>query len=275
MRPLTISCLQTRPQPDFDMALAEAMPLARQAVDAGAQILFLPEYCGGLRTVGAAFAPPFEREEDHPFIRAFQDLAAERSVWIVLGSVAVSGPGSKYRNRGILIDAQGRIGGRYDKLHLFDVTLAGGEQYCESRSVEPGDTAVTYKTPFGVIGHTICYDLRFPLLYHDLAKAGADIICCPAAFTRRTGEAHWHILNRARAIENGCFIVSPCATGPVPGGGETFGHSLIVDPWGRVLADGGTKPGIATALIDLDQVQATRAAIPNLTNERSYGIAAR
>ena len=124
-----------------------------------------------------------------------------------------------------------------------------------------------------MIGHTICYDLRFPLLYHDLAKAGADIICCPAAFTRRTGEAHWHILNRARAIENGCFIVSPCATGPVPGGGETFGHSLIVDPWGRVLADGGTKPGIATALIDLDQVQATRAAIPNLTNERSYGPA--
>lgn len=274
-RPLTIACLQTRPMPDFETATTEALSLAGEAVAAGARLLLLPEYCGGLIASGAALAPPFCAEGDHPVLRALAGFAAEHAVWILVGSVAVSGTGSgageKFRNRGCLIDDTGTICGRYDKIHLFDIDLGGGESYCESATVEPGAQAAIYDTPFGRIGHTICYDLRFPQLFRHLAQAGAEILCCPAAFTQTTGEAHWHVLNRARAIENTSYIVSPCATGPVPGGGQTYGHSLIVDPWGVVLADGGTGPGVVLAHLDLDKVAEARAKIPSLLNDRDFG----
>lgn len=271
-RSLHIACLQTRPLPDFQSALAEALTLARQAVGAGARFLSLPEYCGGLRTEGAMFAPPAAPEDDHPVLNGLRDFAAEEGVWIQIGSVAVPGADGKIRNRGFFIDDAGEIISRYDKIHLFDIQLSETEVYRESAIVESGAGASLVDTPFGRFGHTICYDLRFPALYRSLAQAGAEILTAPAAFTQKTGEAHWHILNRARAIENGAFVVSACATGPVVGGGAAYGHSLIINPWGEVLADGGEGPGIAAAVIDLDEVAAARGKIPSLTHDRPFAL---
>lgn len=269
-RPLDIACLQTRPMPDFASAVDEAMPLAMSAVNAGADILFLPEYCGGLKTEGPRVVPPSAPESAHPFLQEMQEFAAKRRVWINLGSIAVDGPEGRIINRGYMLDDAGNIRGAYDKIHMFDIQLSENEVYRESASVNPGSRAVIHKTPFARIGHTICYDLRFPQLFRRLAQGGAEIIICPAAFTRKTGEVHWHILNRARAIETTRFVVSACAIGPVPGGGESYGHSLIVGPWGDIISDGGTLPGIVQARIDLDDVAAAAARIPSLDHDRDY-----
>lgn len=271
-RPLDIACLQTRPMPDFQSALNEALPLAQAAVKGGADILFLPEYCGGLKTKGAAVAPPSAPEASHPFLREMQAFAAEAKTWINLGSIAVDGPGGRVINRGIMLDDAGAIRGRYDKINMFDIQLSETEIYRESALVEPGHEAVIHDTPFARIGHTICYDLRFPELWRGLAQAGAEVLICPAAFTKKTGEAHWHVLNRARAIECTRFVISPCAIGPVPGGGETYGHSLVINPWGEVIADGGTIPGVVQAQIDLDQVTDTAARIPSLMSEQPFTV---
>ncbi|MGV6846921.1 MAG: carbon-nitrogen hydrolase family protein [Marinibacterium sp.] len=271
-RPLKIACLQTRPMPTMETAQAEVLPMADAAVRAGAQILFLPEYCGGLASDGRNLCPPSAPEDSHPFLGALRDAAARLGVWINVGSIAVTGPEDKIVNRGYMIDDQGGIFGHYDKIHLFDVDLVSDAVYRESETVSPGDRARIHDTPLGRIGHTICYDLRFPGLYRALAKAGAEILCCPAAFTRTTGEAHWHVLNRARAIENTCYMVSACAVGPVPGGGESYGHSLVVDPWGREVADGADIPGVLHAQIDLDLVGETAARIPSLGHDRPFTL---
>ena len=271
-RPLDIACLQTRPMPDFQSALDEAMPLAEAAVKSGADILFLPEYCGGLKTEGAAVAAPSAPEAAHPFLKEMQDFAAARRVWVNLGSIAVDGPDGRIINRGIMLDDTGSIRGRYDKIHMFDIQLSETEIYRESAHVSPGKEAIIHDTPFARIGHTICYDLRFPQLFRDLAQAGADILICPAAFTKKTGEAHWHILNRARAVENTRYVISPCAIGPVPGGGECFGHSLVISPWGEVISDGGTLPGVVQARIDLDRVTEAEGRIPSLTSDRPFAL---
>lgn len=272
-RPLDIACLQTRPMPEFSSALDEALTLAEAAVNAGADMLFFPEYCGGLRSDGTSLTPPSAPEETHPFLTAMQAFAAKRKVWINIGSIAVTGPDNCILNRGLMLDDHGKIRGRYDKIHMFDVTLSDREAYCESNTIAPGNSAVIHHTPYATIGHTICYDLRFPQLFRDVAQAGAEIICCPAAFTRRTGEAHWHVLNRARAIENTCFVVSACAVGDIAGGGTSYGHSLVVNPWGDVIADGGDLPGVVQARIDLDLVNATAARIPSLSNGRPFKTA--
>lgn len=269
-RTANIACLQTRPMPDFASALDEAMGLADSAVKAGAQFLLLPEYCGGLKSEGSALCPPAATEAAHPFLRAFVDFARERQVWVMLGSIALDAGDGKILNRGYVIDDAGTIQSRYDKIHLFDIQLSADEVYRESATVLPGARAAILDTPFGRLGHTICYDLRFPHLYRDLAQAGAEILAIPAAFTKLTGAAHWHVLNRARAIENAAFVIAPCAIGPIPGGGESYGHSLVIDPWGKVLADGGTEPGVVQVQIDLDQVAATRDRIPSLTHDRPY-----
>ncbi len=271
-RPFDIACLQTRPMRDFTAALDEALPMAGAAVQAGAEFLVLPEYCGGLVSDGAVLLPPAAPHDRHPVIEAFRAFARERAVWVMVGSVAVEGPGGKFINRGYMIDDAGQVRGTYDKIHMFDIRLSDTEIYQESASVSPGELAVVHDTPWGRIGHTICYDLRFPALYRALAQAGADIICCPAAFTRKTGEPHWHVLNRARAIETTSYMVSPCAIGPVPGGGEAYGHSLVVDPWGAVVADGGTQPGVVQARIDLDAVAEARAKIPSLQHNRGFAL---
>lgn len=268
--PFEIACLQTRPMPDFDAALNEALPMAKDAVKAGATFLFLPEYCGGLKADGVRLVPPLAPENDHPFLKAFQEFAQHHGVWVLIGSLAIDTGRGKFANRGFLIDDHGQINGSYTKIHLFDIQLSDDQVFRESATVEPGNQAVLYDTPFGRIGHTICYDLRFPQLYRALAQAGAEIICVPAAFTKPTGEAHWHILNRARAIENGAYVIAPCATGTVPDGGDVYGHSLVVDPWGQVVADGGTDPGFVPASIDLSKVADARNRIPSLQHDRAF-----
>ena len=269
--PLPVACLQTRPRPDFAAATDEAIGLAEEAVEEGARFLLLPEYCGGLRSEGPALVPPAAPEDSHLVLAALRDFARARRVWILVGSLAVSsGEAGRFFNRSFLLDERGEIRARYDKIHLFDVQLSPEEVYRESARVVPGDEAVVAETPIGPMGLTICYDLRFPHLYRDLAHDGAEVLAVPAAFTRRTGEAHWHLLNRARAVENGAFVVAPCAIGPVPGGGACYGHSLVVDPWGRVLADGGERPGVVRALIDRGEVAAVRGRIPSLRHDRPY-----
>ena len=273
-RLLPTACIQTCPCPDFVSAIDEMTPLVGEALASGARFIALPEYCGGLRSDGPMLVPPSAPETSHPVLSAVSEMARKGKVWILLGSIAVDGPGGRMFNRGFLIDDTGVPVARYDKLHMFDIQLSKDRVYRESAVIAPGSKAVVAEAPFARVGMTICYDLRFPGLYRDLAKAGAEILTVPAAFVAATGKAHWHVLNRARAIENGCFVVSPCATGPVPGGGETYGHSLIIDPWGTELADAGEGPGVAIAELDLDMVGTTRDRIPSLSHDRHYEFSA-
>lgn len=272
-RPLHIACLQTQPQATMAAAIDEALPMAESAVRAGARMLFLPEYCGGLASDGTRLTPPSEPEQLHPVLAALREFARARQVHVHIGSIAVDGPHGKLLNRGFMIDDEGDVLGRYDKIHMFDVDLAEDKVYRESDTVEPGSKAVIHRTDLASVGHTICYDLRFPGLYRDLAQGGADILACPAAFTKLTGEAHWHVLNRTRAIENTRFVVSACAVGSVPGGGECYGHSLVVGPWGEVLADGVTLPGVVHAQLDLDQIVVVQGRVPSLEHDRAYSAA--
>jgi predicted amidohydrolase len=269
-RQFNIACLQTSPSPDFQAALDEAISLAEKATAAGADIITLPEYCGGLKTVGSTFAPPFETEENHPVLKGLRDFAKNKKKFILIGSIAISGPADKILNRSYIIDDFGNIISRYDKIHLFDIKLSESELYRESSTVHGGETAVICQTPLGCFGQTICYDLRFPHLFRDLSQAGAEILFVPAAFTKKTGEAHWHVLNRARAIENGVFVVAPCAVGKVEGGGECYGHSLIINPWGEVLADAGADSGFINVNIDLEEVDSTRKRIPSLSHDKAF-----
>ena len=269
-REVRIGCVQTRPLATFREATEEALRLAREAVAAGAQLVCLPEYCGGLKSEGGLFAPPSAPEDRHPVLAALRGFAGEAGVWMLVGSVAVDGPDDRLVNRGLVIDDRGRVRARYDKVHLFDVDLSPTLRYRESAVVAPGGDAVVVDTPWGRLGMTICYDLRFPQLYRALAQAGAEILVVPAAFTRVTGEAHWHVLNRARAIENGAVVVAPCAVGEVPGGGAAYGHSLIVSPWGEVLADGGSGVGFLVETVDVGSVAEARGRIPSLEHDRPF-----
>ena len=269
-REVRIGCVQTRPLATFDEAIEEARRLAGGAVAAGAELVCLPEYCGGLKSEGGLFAPPTAPEARHPVLDALRSFASGNRVWMLIGSIAVDGPGDRLINRGYVIDGQGDIRARYDKIFLFDVDLSPTQQYRESAVVAPGEQAVVVDTPWGRLGMTICYDLRFPQLYRTLAQAGAEILAVPAAFTKVTGEAHWHVLNRARAIENGAVVVAPCAVGAVPGGGAAYGHSLIVSPWGEVLADGGDGVGHIVTTVDMETVATARGRIPSLRHDRQF-----
>ena len=269
-REVQIGCVQTRPLATFDEAIEEARRLAGGAVAAGAELVCLPEYCGGLKSEGGLFAPPTAPEARHPVLDALRGFASDAGVWMLIGSIAVDGPGDRLINRGYVIDDQGEVRARYDKIFLFDVDLSPTQRYRESAVVAPGGQAVLVDTPWGRLGMTICYDLRFPQLYRSLAQAGAEILAVPAAFTKVTGEAHWHVLNRARAIENGAVVVAPCAVGAVPGGGAAYGHSLIVSPWGEVLADGGDGMGYVVATVDIESVANARRRIPSLEHDRRF-----
>ena len=269
-RQFKIACVQINPQPSFESAIKEAQELMAKAVLEKAEFIFLPEYCGGLKSQSSRFVPPKEIEEKHLFLKYCRDFALKNDVWLLIGSIAIAGLGNKYYNRGYVINNGGDLVSRYDKINLFDVELADGGVYQESSTVIPGGKGVLVDTGFVKLGHTICYDLRFPTLYRCLAKEGAEILAIPSAFTKFTGEAHWHVLNRARAIENTCYVIAPCSVGMIEGGGEAYGHSLIVDPWGTIIADGGTERGIITASIDLDQVIDVRSRIPSLTNDRNF-----
>jgi predicted amidohydrolase len=211
-------------------------------------------------------------EEKDASLAAFRALARELKLTVHVGSLAVKLTPDRAANRSFLIDPAGEIVARYDKIHMFDVNLANGESYRESNNYTPGESAVVADLPWGRIGLTICYDLRFPALYRALAEAGASYLAIPSSFTKQTGEAHWHVLVRARAIENGCFVLAAAQGGRHENGRDTFGHSLIVDPWGRVLAEGGTEPGIVIAEIDPAEVAAARARIPSLQHGRRFEI---
>src|SRR6266550_361806 len=201
-----------------------------------------------------------------------RDLARTLGIYLHIGALAVKVASEKAANRSFLIDRKGNIAARYDKIHMFDVDLTGGESYRESRSYRPGEMAVVSDLPWGRLGLTICYDLRFPALYRALAETGASFLAIPSAFTRQTGEAHWHVLMRARAIENGCYVFAAAQAGKHENGRETFGHSLVVDPWGRVLAEGGTEPGVVFADIDPAEVSVARGRIPSLQHGRRFEI---
>ncbi len=203
-------------------------------------------------------------------VAAFRDLAAETGAWLLIGSVVLRASAEKLANRSLLIDPAGHIAARYDKIHMFDVEIPDGQSYRESKAYEAGAEAVTADLPWGRLGLTVCYDLRFPDLYRALARAGAAFLTVPSAFTKYTGAAHWHVLLRARAIETGCFVFAPAQCGTHDGGRETYGHSLIVAPWGEVLADGGEEPGVSLAEIDPAEVAKARAMIPALDHDRPF-----
>jgi len=211
-------------------------------------------------------------EEQDAALMTFRELARTLGIFVHVGSLAVKASPDKAANRSFLIDRQGEVVARYDKIHMFDVDLASGESYRESRNYRAGELAVLTDLPWGRLGLTICYDLRFPALYRALAEAGASFLSIPSAFTKQTGEAHWHVLLRARAIENGCFVFAAAQGGTHENGRETFGHSLVIDPWGRVLAEGGVDPQAVLAEIDLAEVTAARARIPSLQHGRRFEI---
>ena len=209
-------------------------------------------------------------EEAHPGVPHFAALAKELGIWLLIGSMPVRADEKRIANRSFLFDPKGAIVARYDKIHMFDVDLPNGETYRESNGVRPGGQGVVAQTPWGAIGLTICYDVRFAYLHRALAQAGAVMLTVPAAFTVPTGQAHWHVLLRARAIETGCFVFAPAQTGEHAEGRLTYGHSLIVAPWGEVLADAGDKPGYIVADIDLERVQKARSMVPALRHDREF-----
>ncbi len=271
-KPFKAACLQFTAVAAVGPNLEKSLRMTREAADAGAELVCLPEYFSGIATEGARFIPTAFTEAKHPVLPAFREAAQELGLTILLGSLAVARPDGRVANRSYVIDPSGRIAAQYDKIHLFDVDLGAGKNYRESEDISPGSVATVAETPWGGLGLSVCYDLRFPQLYRELSKAGATMLAVPAAFTRLTGRAHWHVLNRARAIENGAYVIAPCQNGTLEGGGECFGHSLIVDPWGEVLADGGEAEAVIIAEIDPTAVDRARGRIPSLSHDRKFSV---
>jgi predicted amidohydrolase len=256
------------PQANLDAAVR----LIKDAKSAGADYVLTPEMTNILEIKRERLFATIAPEEDDPTLAALRELARKLGIFLHVGSLAIKLLPEKAANRSFLIDRNGDIVARYDKIHMFDVELDGGESYRESRSYRPGEIGVAADLPWGRLGLTICYDLRFPALYRALAEAGCSFLAIPSAFTKQTGEAHWHVLVRSRAIENGAFVLAAAQGGKHENGRETFGHSLVVDPWGRILAEGGTEPGVILAAIDPAEVTAARAKIPSLQHGRRFEI---
>ena len=267
---LCVACVQMRSGLEVGPNIDAASALIRRAADEGAELIATPEMTSLIdRKPGAVFAKSTTEDAD-PALAAFRQLASELNIWLLIGSLPIRVDQERCANRSFLIGPEGAIAARYDKIHMFDVQLNAGNIYRESAGFAAGSEAVVARTPKANVGLTVCYDLRFPHLYRDLAKAGAELIFAPAAFTRITGEAHWHVLLRARAIESGSFLIAPAQCGKHADGRETYGHSLIIGPWGEVLAEAGVEPGIIAARLDLKEVGEARAKIPSLTHDRTY-----
>lgn len=263
--PLKVACIQSNSGSDVAANIAALKPLVERAAQTNATLVALPENTFRMEAPGER--GPYPSEENHEGVTAASRWAQAFGIWLLVGSAAVlpTPDASLPVNRSLLFNPQGEVAARYDKLHLFDVTLSSGERYAESAKFTRGEKPTLAVTPFGGLGMTICYDVRFPALYRTLAKAGAAILAVPSAFTHATGSAHWHVLLRARAIENGCFVIAPAQAGMHPGGRRTFGHSLIVNPWGEVLAEGSeSEPGVIAAELDLSEVERARGQIPSL-----------
>jgi deaminated glutathione amidase len=268
---LTVGLIQTNTGID---PLVEAETLATKIGEAaalGAQIVFTPEMSGLLDRDRARAASHIREEKDDLVLAAVCEAAARHQIWVHLGSLAMRGSRDKFVNRGFLIRPDGTVAARYAKIHLFDVAL-GTESWRESAAYEAGEDAVITATPWGGLGLTICYDLRFPALHRALAQAGAQIIAVPAAFTQPTGQAHWHVLLRARAIETGCWVIAAAQTGEHQDGRATYGHSLVISPWGEVVLDMDEAPGIGIATIDMAAVATARGKVPALEHARPFRV---
>lgn len=269
----TAACVQNCATNDLVATLDRAVELTRAARSAGADFIALPEFFCNLESSEGNYYDNGFSADDHPALARMRALAPELGCWLLLGSIPIRGPERKVYNRSFLLSAAGDVVTTYDKVHLFDVAIKDGQNYRESNSVAAGDRARVADLPWGRLGLTICYDVRFPHLYRGLAHAGAEFISIPAAFTAKTGAAHWHTLVRARAIETGCYVFAPGQCGTRPWGRATYGHSLIVDPWGTVLADGGDDEGFVLAEIDPARVAEVRRMIPSLTHDRPLDFA--
>jgi predicted amidohydrolase len=249
-----------------------ALALIEQAKRDGADYVQTPEMTNIMEVKRDNLFAAILPEEQDTTLAAFRELARRLAIWVHVGSLAVKVSPERAANRSFLIDPRGDIKARYDKIHMFDVDLANGESYRESRSYQPGELAMVADLPWGRLGLTICYDLRFPALYRALAEAGSSFLAIPSAFTRQTGEAHWHVLNRARAVENGCFVLAAAQGGTHQSGRETYGHSMVIDPWGNVIAEGGDAPGVVMAEIDPSLVGKARGRVPSLQHGRRFEI---
>jgi predicted amidohydrolase len=258
---------------DVEKNLADAGALIREAARQGAQYVQTPEITTLMEMDRARLFEAVRPEEGNAAVAYFRALARELGIWLHVGSMGILVGNGKIANRSLLLSPGGEIEARFDKIHMFDVQLPGGESYRESKNYQAGDAAVLAELPWGTLGLTVCYDLRFPHLYRSLAKAGADFLAIPSAFTRQTGEAHWHVLLRARAIENGCFVLAAAQAGKHESGRETYGHSLVVSPWGEILAEAdGVHPAVIVADVKSSDVQAARQRIPSLQHDRPFQI---
>lgn len=264
------ACVQLRAGRNVAANIEAAEDLVRQAAEAGATFVATPENTSLMEAERALLFEKAKPEDEDEALRALRAVAREKKIWLLIGSLPIRVAEDKLANRSFLVSPEGRIAARYDKIHMFDVDLAGGESYRESRNFAAGESAVTADLPWGRLGLSICYDLRFPQLYRALAHEGARFLTVPSAFTRQTGEAHWHVLLRARAIENGSFVFAPAQGGRHENGRETFGHSLIVAPWGEIIAEAGTEPGIVTAIVDPAKIEEARGRVPSLKHDRSF-----
>jgi predicted amidohydrolase len=264
------ACVQLRSSDDVAENIRVTTNLIREAKSKGAQFIATPENTTLMAPDGGAKLERSFPEDHDPALPAFTALAKELGVWLLIGSLAIKVSDTKTANRSFLVGPDGRITARYDKIHMFDVDLPSGETYRESNTVAGGSSAVIADLPWGKVGLSICYDLRFPHLYRALAQQGAFMLTVPSAFTETTGKAHWHVLLCARAIENGAFVVAPAQGGAHANGRQTYGHSLIVAPWGEIISEGGTDPGVIVADIDPAQVEAARGRVPSLRHDRAF-----
>jgi deaminated glutathione amidase len=269
----TAAMVQMRTSLLPEPSLEQGMKLIREAAAQGADYVQTPEVSNMMQLNRKALFEHLAAEENDKSLKAYRALAKELKIYLHIGSLALKFSPEKAVNRSFLISPDGGLLACYDKIHMFDIDLPGGESYRESANYQPGETAVISDLPWGRIGLTICYDVRFPALYRALAESGASFLTVPSAFTRKTGEAHWHVLLRSRAIETGCFVFAAAQAGMHENKRETFGHSLIVDPWGVVIAEGGVEPGVFMAEIDPVKVDTARKTIPSLQHGRRFGIA--
>jgi deaminated glutathione amidase len=268
----TVGLIAMRSGRDPQSNLDAVLVAVDQAKRSGADYVLTPEMTNIMEVKRERLFANILPDESDPTLATLREVARKLGIFIHIGSLAIKASPEKAVNRSFLIDRQGDIVARYDKIHMFDVDIGDGETYRESNTYRAGELAVVSDLPWGRIGLTVCYDLRFPALYRALAEAGASFLAIPSAFTRVTGEAHWHVLQRARAIENGCFVFAAAQGGKHENGRETFGHSLVVDPWGRIVAEGGTEPGVVFAEIDPAEVVVARKKIPSLHHGRRFEL---
>ena len=264
------ACLQLNSGNDLEANLAIVRKLAGEAVRSGAQFLLAPEYALMMDGSGRVMRERALDADGAPVLAALQSLARELKVWLLIGSLTVRTDEARIANRSYLISDDGKVAATYDKIHMFDATLPDGKVIRESSAYRPGDRAVVADIPWGRVGLTVCYDLRFPALFRALAQAGAQFITVPSSFQRQTGKSHWHALLKARAIENECFILAPAMCGDHPGNRQTYGHSLIIDPWGETLAEAGEGVEVVYADIDPARVAYVRGMIPSLEHDRAF-----